>query len=180
MKKILIPLFILLLVGCQSISTGKLDTSKLTEVEMNDVSDEKKKRIPLTYEAPSVEEGLKALPFQMILPEKLPFDATPFLPPVINDLNHDGKFLNAYFRTSSKNKEEIRFIVQADYPVTDTNIPNSEEITLDNKVIGSYMNNSLGFQLENVFYNITYVNDGISREEHKNELIEVANQMIKQ
>lgn len=180
MKKLLLPLILVLLVGCQSLSTGKLNTSKLIEVEMNDVSDEQKKKIPITYEAPSVEVGLKALPFKMILPEKLPFDAMPFQPPVIDDMKHDGKYLMVNFRTFPKNKEDIIFIMQVDYPVTDTNVPNAEEINLDNKVNGHYIGNTLGFQLENVFYNIVYVNKSIPREQHKKELIEIANQLIKQ
>ena len=181
MKKIFILLFIFILVGCQSITTGKLDTSKLLEVEMNDLTDEEKKRVPLTYEAPSLEVGLEALPFKMKLPEKLPFDAMPFQPPVIDDMKHDGKYLMVNVHAFPKNKEEkIIFMVQVDYPVTDSKVPSAEEIKLDNNVAGLYGGNTLGFQLEDVLYNIVYVNKNIPIEQHKKELIEVANQMIKQ
>ena len=180
MKKILMMLFLVNLVGCQSISIGKLDTSKLIEVEMKDLSDEQKKGIPLTYEAQSLGEGLEALPFKITLPEKLPFDAMPFQPPVIDDMKHDGKYLMVHFRAFPKNKENLIFMVQVDYPVTNSNVPNAEEIILDKNVTGYYAGNTLGFQLENVFYNIVYVNKNISIEQHKKEMIEVANQMIEQ
>ena len=89
MKKILSisALVLLLLVGCQGAKNNNvLDTSKLKKVEMNDVSKEQQKKMPITYEAPSLKDGLDALPFEIKLPKDLPFDAKPFQPPVINDM----------------------------------------------------------------------------------------------
>lgn len=103
MKKILISiLFLFSLVGCQNNDNGTLDTSKLTEVKMSDVTDEQKEKMPITYQAPSVKEGLAALPFEMKLPGDLPFDAQSFKPPIIDDMSRDGRNLMVEFKTSSK------------------------------------------------------------------------------
>lgn len=181
MKKFLFfsVLLLLVLAGCQNSKNGELDTSKLTKVDMEDVTEEQKKKIPITYEAPSVEVGLEALPFEMKLPEKLPFDALPFQPPIINDFTHDGKHLMVEFRTFSKNKEEkIILMITADYPSEKREEPNFEEVTLDNGVIGEYRNNTLVFQLDDVSYSVAYVNKNIPVEQHQKEIVEMANQML--
>lgn len=181
MKKFMLFLILLLLVlaGCQNIKNGKLDTSKLKKVEMEDVTEEQKERMPATYEAPSVEVGIEALPFEMKLPREIPFDAHPFQPPIIDDMKHDGKLLMVNFKTFSKNKEEqIILMIMADYPVVDYDMPNSEDITLDNGLIGKYQKNSLMFNIDNVSYTVTYVNPNIPLEQHQKEIVEMANQML--
>jgi hypothetical protein len=177
--KAISALILLLLVGCQSITSGTLDTSKLNKVEMGDMTEEQKKVLPTTYEAPSVEVGLDALPFEMNLPDKLPFDAQPFQPPVIMDMTHEGKKLMVEFRTFSKKKEEnIIFMITASYPVDDSQVPNAEEIDLKNGVIGQYLGNTISFKLEEVVYDVVYVNKNIPIEQHKEEVIRLANEMI--
>jgi hypothetical protein len=172
-------LILLLLVGCQSNTSGTLDTSKLNKVEMADLTEEQKKILPITYEAPSLKVGLNALPFEMNLPEKLPFEAKPFQPPVINDMTHDGKKLMVEFRTFSKKKEEnIILMIKASYPVGDSQVPNAEEVELKNNVVGKYLGNAVSFQLEDVAYDVVYVNKNISVEQHKEEVIQLANEMI--
>jgi hypothetical protein len=69
---------------------------------MQDVSIEQQKNMPIAYEASTLKDGLEALPFEMKLPKKLPFDAKSFQPPFINDMAHDGKKLMVEFKTSSK------------------------------------------------------------------------------
>jgi hypothetical protein len=172
-------LILLLLVGCQSNTSGTLDTSKLNKVEMGDMTEEQKKVLPITYEAPSVDVGLDALPFEMNLPEKLPFDAKPFQPPVIMDMTHEGKKLMVEFRTFSVKKEEnIILMVKASYPVEDSQVPNAEEVELKIGVVGHYLGNTVSFQLEDVVYDVVYVNKNIPIDQHKEEVIQLANEMI--
>lgn len=181
MKKIIAvsALIFLALVGCQSNTSGTLDTSKLNKVEMADMTEEQKKILPITYAAPSVKVGLNALPFEMNLPEKLPFDAKPFQPPVINDMTHDGKKLMVEFKTFSEKKEEnIILLVKASYPVDDSQVPNAEEVELKNGVVGKYLGNTVSFQMEDVVYDVVYVNKNIPIEQHKEEIILLANEMI--
>lgn len=147
---------------------------------MKDVTEEQAKKIPITYEAQSVKVGLDALPFEMYLPEELPFDAQPFHPPVINDMTHDGKKLMVEFRTSTKYKDNnIILMIKVDYPVSDMQVPNAEEVELKNGVVGKYLKNTVSFQLDNVAYDVVYVNKNIPVEQHKEEIIQMANQMIK-
>jgi hypothetical protein len=167
-----------LLAGCQ-LGNNELDTTKLKKVEMKDVTEDQKKIMPFTYEAPSVKVGLAALPFEMKLPKKLPFEATPFQPPVINDMNRDGKILNVDFRASSKNKKEnIILMVKASYPVRDSQIPTAEKIKLKNDVVGEYSANGISFLIDDVSYDVVYVNKNIPVDQHKKEVMQIANQII--
>jgi hypothetical protein len=173
-----LALVFFLLVGCQ-VGNNELDTTKLKKVEMKDVTEEQKKNMPFTYEAPSVKVGLAALPFEMKLPKKLPFEANPFQPPIINDMNRDGKILNVDFRAFSKNKKEnIILMVKASYPVRDSQIPNAEKVKLKNDVVGEYLANGVSFLLDDVSYDVVYVNKNIPVDQHKEEVMQIANQMI--
>lgn len=89
----------------------RLDTSLLKESEVHgleDMSDEQRKeflkRQPKDYYAETVEDALKALPFPLTLPEKLPFDAK-FVVEGIKDWhfpsNTDGKDISATFNASN-------------------------------------------------------------------------------
>lgn len=162
------------LAGCQFLSFASLDTSSLTEVNDGDGFD------GITYEAPTLEEGLKALPFDLTLPEELPFEAEPFSPPVINDLKGDGKMLIADFGTRSLiEKEEIALRVKVEYPISDSSFPDYEEVELSDGVKGYYLKSGLSFQIGNVLHTLVYMNDTIPVEQHKEEIIKMANQMIK-
>jgi hypothetical protein len=174
-------LILLLLVGCQDTKDWKLDTSKLTKVEMKDVTEVQAKKIPITYEAPSVKVGLDALPFEMSLPEELPFDAKPFQPPVFNDMTHDGKKLMVEFRTSSKMNDEQQIILMISVVNGDDGFDtaNSEQVKLNNDVDAYYLNKSISFKQDEISYMIGYMNENISKEQHKKEIIEIANQMVK-
>ncbi|WP_174727324.1 hypothetical protein [Mesobacillus harenae] len=183
MNKILTVIFafiLSLLVGCQNAGSGSLDTTRLTKVEMPDVTDEQREKIPITYEAPSVEDGLSALPFEMKLPEKLPFEAKPFLPPTINDMSHNGENLMVEFKTSSKDNsvKPIILMITAINSEAEMDYSNSEELKLKHKVTAYYTNKSLFFYEKGITYTITYINEGLSKEQHKKDLINLANQMI--
>ncbi|WML48830.1 hypothetical protein RCG23_01480 [Neobacillus sp. PS3-34] len=181
MKKLflILALLLLLLVGCQDPKNGTLDTSKLNKVEMKDVTKEQKKNIPITYKAPSVKVGLDALPFEMKLPGNLPFDAKPFQAPIINDQNHDGKKLSVEFTTSSKRKEDKIFLrinaFNEEFLETNQEL---EKINLNKKHTGYYNNNLLNFHSKGISYTIVYMNEKISKEQHKKEIAEMANQIL--
>ncbi|WP_139785663.1 hypothetical protein [Cytobacillus gottheilii] len=164
------------LTGCQflNISIGALDTTNL-----KDITEEQQGNSPITYEAATVEEGLDALPFDMTLPEELPFEAEPYMPPVINDLNGDGKMIIADFGARSANEnEEILLRVKVDYPVSDSSYPNYEEVELKKGVTGYYLKSALSFQIDDVAFTVVYMNDDIPVEQHGEEIIAIANQMI--
>lgn len=181
MKKILsVSSFILLLlVGCQDTKNRTLDTSNLKKVEMDDVAAEPKKKILITYEAPSVKAGLEALPFNMKLPEKLPFEATPFQPPTINDMSRDGKKLMVEFKAFSKNKDDQTTLMITTFSEeVEIDITNFEQVRLKDGVVAGYSNNVLQFNKGGVSYVITYMNKNISDEQHKQEITDIANQMF--
>ncbi|MED3575545.1 hypothetical protein [Cytobacillus praedii] len=181
MKKIitLATIFLFFLVGCQK-ESRTLDTSKLTLIEMDDLTEAQKEKLPIIYQAPSVNEGLSALPFEMTLPETLPFDAQPFQSPTINDMSHDGKQLMVEFKIFSKSSsgKRISLMITAINSDVESDPSSSEEVKLSSDVIAFYTNKSLSFHLDGVFYTVTYMNDDIPKEQHKSEIIDVANQMI--
>lgn len=181
MRKILFStLLLLLLVGCQNTDNGTLDTSKLTEVEMNDITDAQKEKMPITYQASSVEEGISALPFEIKLPDNLPFEAQSFQPPSIDDMSRDGKNLMVEFKTSSKGNAEkpVILMIKATNSEEELDSSNSEKVKLNHDLVAYYTNMSLSFSKEGITYIITYINDEISKEQHKNEITDIANQMI--
>lgn len=181
MKKIItISILILLLfTGCTSIKTGTLDTSKLQKIEMKDVSTDQKKKMPITYQAPSVKVGLDAIPFNIKLPIKLPFDAAQFQPPIINDMAHDGKKLMVEFKCfSQKRSKKIILIINVINEDLKNNDTNAEKIELKNHITSDYFNNSISFNENGISYTITYINKYISKEQHKKEITVIANQMI--
>jgi hypothetical protein len=174
-------LILLLLVGCQETKNGTLDTSKLKEIEMNDVTEEQKKKIPITYEAATLKDGLDALPFEIKLPEKLPNNLKPFQPPVINDMTHEGKNLMVEFKTFKKTNtgKPLGVMVSVDNGENAYDTTNSEEVKLNKDISAYYLNKTLSFNQDGISYVILYMNDEISKEQHKEELIDIANQMIK-
>jgi hypothetical protein len=182
LKKIfLVTAFILLLLsGCQGAKNGTLDTSKLKKIEMADFTEEQAKIFPITYEAPSLKVGLDALPFAVNLPEKLPFDAKPFQPPVINDMSHEGNQLMVEFKTSSETDYEQQIILMITVFNSNDSLDTSnlEHIKLKNNLDAYYANKSVSFKQNGISYTIGYMNENIPREQHKKEIIEIANQMV--
>jgi hypothetical protein len=173
-------LILLLLVGCQESKNGTLDTSKLIEIEMNNVTEEQKKNIPITYEAATLKDGLDALPFEINLPEKLPNNLNPFQPPVITDMTHEGKNLMVEFKTFKKTTgKPLGVMISVDNGENANDTTNSEEVKLNKDISAYYLNKTLSFNQDGIFYVILYMNDEISKEKHKEELIDIATQMIK-
>lgn len=178
MKKIMISsLLIFSLVGCQSNTSSEFDTSKLVKIEMSDVTEEQQKNIPITYEANSLEDGLKALPFEVKLPNSLPIKNTEFQPPVINDMKHDGEELMKEFQAASQDGKESILISVFNIEVN-LNDEGTREVDINNEIKGYYGNNSLSFNKGNVSYTISFLNEELTEEERLIELTKIAEQMI--
>jgi hypothetical protein len=182
MKKLLtIGLAATLLAGCQNMQSGKLDTDNLEKVEMADVDEEQAKKIPVTYKALTVEEGLDALPFEMVLPKKLPFEGEGFQPPSIMDMEHNGKYIRAEFSAfpdQDDDKQNI-LMIMADYPVESFEQPGVETAKLKGGVKGLYEGKSIAFLQDKVQYTITYMDESLSEDQRKQVLSEMAGEMLK-
>lgn len=169
-------MFILLITGCQQKANGLLDTTNLKQVEPGA---EELSGVPYVYEAPTLEEGLAALPFEVTLPKELPFESMPIKLTGIEDFKHDGKELRVEFMTVSKNREDyvILTITVHNFKVEYAE-PAGEDVQLTNGVIGNYKGNSLIFEKDELYYGIGYNNENITPEQHKKQMIDIANQMF--
>jgi hypothetical protein len=179
-KLLFLVLMLLFLVSCQTAKTATLDTSKLKEIEMNDVTEEQQNNMPITYEAETLKDGVDALPFVIQLPEKLPSELKSFQPPVINDMTHEGKKLMIEFKSFAKTNAEkpLGVILSVDNLNNEIDTAIAEEVKLDNGISAYYINKSLYFNQDEVSYSILYLNDEISKEQQKKEIIDIANQMV--
>ncbi|WP_349409780.1 hypothetical protein [Pseudalkalibacillus sp. SCS-8] len=183
MKKIILLMFaIVLITGCQN--KDVLDTSELEIEESigNDgedisVKQLKEMNLPIMYKAPSVEAGLEAIPFEMTLPETLPFETEGFRPPKIVDYTYEGKMIEIEFNATPKQKDKRIFIT-----IKAENFGeyegHGEGVKINDKVNGAIENNSLTFQTDGILYYISYINKEISEEKHEQELIQLALQML--
>jgi hypothetical protein len=162
-------------VGCENPKDGYLDTSKLVKVEEGS----KEQGIPISYKAQSLKDGLKAIPFNMKLPKNLPFDAESFQKPMIYDYSYDGKIVSAEFSTTSKNKEDqiVLRITGFNHEFLEIS-QEAEKINLQNEVTGYYYENGLNLESKGISYSIVYMNDTISKEQHKKEIVDMANQIV--
>ncbi|ESU33311.1 hypothetical protein G3A_06880 [Bacillus sp. 17376] len=181
MKKLsFIPIILaLLLFGCQQKQNGALDTSKLEKVEpTGNATEEQLKSIPILYNVPSLKVGLEALPFEVMPPKDLPFAAMP-LKMTIEDFEHDGKELRVNFESFSKNKEDkIIFLItvhnfKVDYPEGP-----GEEVELADGTAGDYMKGTLVFEKDGIYYSVGYYNPKVSDKQLKEDIIDLAGQML--
>ncbi|MFD2444136.1 hypothetical protein ACFSO7_09095 [Bacillus sp. CGMCC 1.16607] len=173
-------IILLFLVGCQNTKNGILDTSKLSKVEMQDVAEEQENHIPSSYKAPSVKVGLEAIPFKMTLPKNLPFDAKPFQPPTITTNFQDNKKVRIEFSTNSKNKKDkiILGISAFNGEFLEMGDDEADKISLNNEIQGYYNQNLLKFYSNGISYLIHYKNDTIPKNQHKKDMIKLANQIL--
>ncbi|PEL13718.1 hypothetical protein [Bacillus sp. AFS017336] len=182
MKKktwIISALIVLSLFGCNHTNNGTLNTSNLKKVEQKgNMTKEQLKTIPERYEASSLEEGLDALPFKIKIPNDIPFNAMPFRISTIDDIEHDGKKLRVDFSTFSKEKDEMIILTITVHNFEVEYSGTSEEVKLAGGVIGHYYGNSLTFEKNGIYYEIGYNNKNISPEQHKKDIIKIANQML--
>ncbi|MGF2617510.1 hypothetical protein FZC84_15470 [Rossellomorea vietnamensis] len=145
---------ILLLLGIIGSQTGilpfsadrqpeRLDTSLLKEEEIHgleNMTEEERthflNRQPKAYQADTVEDALKALPFHLKLPKKLPFEAG-FVVNQINDWhfesNTDGKDISVDFRAT--NDREVILIQALDFEQEFLGEGNQSESPLEDVVL---------------------------------------------
>jgi hypothetical protein len=172
-------LLIFILVGCNDGDNSTLDTSKLEKVEpKGNVTEEQLKSIPVSYEASSLNEGLDALPFDIKIPKDIPFDAKPLQISTIEDFKHDGKNLRVSFTTTAKNKAEVILLMVTVHNFKVEYSGSEKDVQLSDGVIGNYNGNTLIFEKDGIYYDISYDNKNISPEQHKKDVIKIANQML--
>lgn len=184
MKKIIsliaLSLLLVLSTGCNSVPSS-LNTKDLTK-QNNNAGD---KSLPIDYTASSTKVALKAIPFKLTLPKKLPFDTkNGFQNPYIEDMKHDGKKVKVSFTAFSKKikngKGDILGITANNANIKYSS-DGTEPVNLKNNIKGQIAGNSLSFEKDGIIYNISlaYNATKVSDEKHKNDLIDLANQMIK-
>jgi hypothetical protein len=181
MKKILLVQMLLgvLLFGCNNVHKDLLDVSNLEKVEPNGkLTEEQLKTIPVTYNATSLEKGLDALPFKVKIPKDFPFDAVPLTISSIEDFYQDGKNVRVNFMTTAKDQSEEIFLLIGVDNFQAENSGSVEEVQLAKDVVAKFNRNTLFFEKEGNNYTVSYINKNISPEQHKKDIIKIANQMF--
>ncbi|MBB6452507.1 hypothetical protein HNQ94_000952 [Salirhabdus euzebyi] len=187
-KKIIILLLIpSFLVACKN---DTLDTSKLVVEEQKLTGDAPEGfEFPyISYIAPSLEAALEAIPFEVTLPNKLPFDAKPFKPMILRDWSKDGKQIEIELWTVSDSEEEIGnntgtgkgFIINArNFEMNGPVQQGKEAVTITKNIKGMYDNSSvpsLSFEVDGIYYLISFSMGKM--ENSKKELLKIAKQMF--
>ncbi|MCK6259571.1 hypothetical protein LCY76_23665 [Fictibacillus sp. KIGAM418] len=181
MKKIwLVPvLLIFILVGCNDAKNGKLDTSKIEKVvPEGNVTKEQLKNTPVSYTVSSLDVGLDSLPFDLKIPKDIPFDANPLQISTIEDFKHDGKNLRVNFTTTAKNKTDVILLMITVHNFKVEYSGAGKDIELSDGVVGNYNGNTVIFEKDGIYYDISYNNKNISSQQHKKDIIKIANQML--
>lgn len=158
------------------IEDNVLDTSNLEKVISD--TEEQLEGLPISYKASSVEEGLEALPFEVKLPENIPADLNSFQPPRMEDFDHDGKKIRVTFEAFANDPQKPILLMVGVHNYEVGYGGNADEIELYEGLIGEYIGNSLTFNKDGIFYDISYTNNNIAPEEHKEEIVNIANQML--
>jgi len=178
-EKIVISVLLLLLFfGCKGYKEKTFDPSNLKII--NTAWDEQGNETYIKYEAPSVNDAIKALPFIITLPKTIPFETDGFKPAIIDDLENDGEKLlvtfSAYSKEANQNLTIILKIRVYNFNIFPPHPKFYDEVKLKNGVIGKYSPSNLYFQIDDIEYHIFYLsNDG---KNIRKELINIANQMI--
>ncbi len=181
MKKILLVhmLLFVLLFGCKNVHNDLLDTSNLEKVEpTGNLTEEQLKTIPVTYNATSLEEGLDALPFKVKIPKDFPFDAVPLKISSIEDFHQDGKNVRVSFMTTAIDRTEKILLLIGVENFKVENIGSMEDVQLAKDVVAKFIGNTLFFEKDGIYYTVSYNNKNISSEQHKKDIIKIANQML--
>ncbi|MEH6936856.1 hypothetical protein V7056_03225 [Bacillus sp. JJ664] len=181
MKKVWLVqmVLIVLLFGCKPLQNDLLDTSQLEKVEpTGNLTEEQLKTIPVTYNATSLEEGLDALPFKVKIPKDFPFDAVPLKISSIEDFRQDRKNVRVSFMTTAKDRtEEIILLLGVDNFQAEQS-GTTEDVHLEKDVVAKFTGNTLFFEKDGMNYTVSYINKNISSEQHKKDIIKIANQML--
>lgn len=174
MKKIIGTTFIVmacLLVGCNNLKTnGTLDTKYLTKMEGSG-----EHQTPIAYQASTLKDGLKALPFKVVAPHQFPFSTKGFQDIRIEDLKHDGKEIFVTL-TAFSNKEDI-LKVEASNGKADFEFKTHDKGGAKGDYNGT---DALRFKYKGIIYCITIaLNSGKKDSDQvKTILIDLADQMI--
>ncbi|WP_019413409.1 hypothetical protein [Paenisporosarcina sp. TG20] len=166
MKKYLIISCLLFLVGC---SNG-LDTSQLIETQAD------KDEFIKFYDAPSVEIAVDALPYEVNLPEDLPFETEGFKSLGITDIGGKGQNPEAIFMAMGESEHNLYLtttLANIEYPESQP-----EKLTLDNGYMGFFQApNHLDVVVKDVTYLYTLTMPGVQEEQVKLELLKLAEQL---
>ncbi|QBP42306.1 hypothetical protein [Paenisporosarcina antarctica] len=166
MKKYIIISGLLLLVGC---SNG-LDTSQLSESQQGEDG------LIKFYSAPSVEVAIDALPYEVNLPEQLPFETEGFKTLGITDFGGKGKNPEAQFMAIDEKENNLILsttTAHREYPDSDPG-----EITLDNGYQAFYMvPNGLDIIVKHITYSYTLIMPQLEEKQIKEELMKLAEQI---
>ena len=149
--------------------SNSLDTSKLVESENSEVAMK-------FYSAPSVEVAIDSLPYEVNLPEQLPFNAMKFNSLGITDYGGKGLNPEASFLTSDENTNELIITTttaNVEYPDT-----TPKEITLENGYQAFYMApNRLDVVVKDVTYLYTLIMPELEESQIEGELLKLAEQL---
>ncbi len=166
MKKYIIISGLLFLVGC---SNG-LDTSQLSESQQGEEGFIK------FYSAPSVEVAIDALPYEVNLPEQLPFETEGFKSLGITDFGGKGQNPEAQFIAIDEKENNLILsttTAHRDYPDSDP-----EKITLDNGYQAFYTApNGLDVIVKDITYSYTLLMTDLEEKQVKEELMKLADQL---
>lgn len=179
MKKMLFifALLLLFLFGCQNDQNKTFDPSKLNIIST--AWDKNGNIASIKYVAPSVKDGIKALPYKIKLPKEIPFETDGFKPAFIDDLDNDGKNIlaihNAYSKEIFQGDPTSLKIRAANFDISPRQLINYNDVDLKNGVIGKYHSGNLYFQINDVTYHVFLFFDV---EQDQKVLIEIANQMV--
>lgn len=179
----IMALILFVLTGCQTESSEKLDVSKLEKRSPLETEG-----LPLSYVAPSVEIALEAVPFQLTLPNKLPFESDGFRNMDIVDwFERDGKNISIDFIAIDQNasgEPSYVFVSAQDFQVELS--VRGEEATLQNETAAIF---NIGVQNK---ADISFIHNGVligvafegrdkeyTTDELKEIVLQLANQMGK-
>lgn len=166
MKNRLLISGMLLLAGC---SNG-FDTSRLTETKASEDGFLK------FYQAPSTEIAIDALPYEINLPEQLPFETEGFKSLGITDIGGKGQNPEANFMASDAKDNSLILSTSTanrEYPEG-----KPEEITLENGYQAFYTTpNQLDVIVKDVTYSYTLLMDELEEGQLKEELLKLAEQL---
>lgn len=207
MKKIFLLGLLLFLIpfGCEKREENSLDTSKLKKIEQPHLTKEQRKVFPMRYESSTLEEGLRALPFKINIPNKLPFKFDPIDSLLIDDIDHNGEKLGVHYGLTHFGKStlfvvdvsiynykpELEFDQEYDEPEQIVELKDGVKGIYTGKStlgvsykldhtneIDNLIENTLIFTKDGMYYELTYVANVDTSEKIKQYVNYIANQML--
>ncbi|MBS4221778.1 hypothetical protein [Lederbergia citrea] len=190
MKKIILVLLTLslfLMSGCLGSNSKELNITDLKIIQ--EAKNEDGQIGFVQYEAPTLKDGLKSLPFKVKLPKDFPFEFVEYLPPVISDLEGDRKKLHVKFNTAPLAREGVGVTIEAYYPKDEVNgeptpflflsKPRYTEVELKNGVVGRFYNSdNVFFEIDDVTFSVFYLDIHKNYDQVYEDVIDIANQMF--